>query len=634
MEHETSWHGLLTHLRLKTLAAGADESLEADMACVDAAWTAIRRRLGRCGIRQPRQLVLDPQAHPVVWLLPLTLARWPHWLHPLRRVLTVAKTATLFPRLDRGEGVAEVPVHQELVHDVLTGLNRPEPDVVALLTDARWEAVRSTAPLAVWRRTMQLHGLESLTSEENLGNRHLAPIIDVLALGQCPEVSIDCLKSLCMALAPHLRSTSERMVEPDGGPLTWSPVRLAVDKVEFIWTDTTAGSKEIGQYTVATKDGLTRVSLGSRHMATLSQGRWGILTAAYDPEDVCAALPAWVAQVEKDEATKGVATSQFWHGVRAALNAECIVGCNPLVAPSSFPIALRCWGTLEGWGHSWAIPPTRVVYNLLTQSPEEQRQLCRPLAAGGIWWALTRESTLDREVKAMLKQRGRVITVFKRGTYAAATKGSWRTATLKATQLREAWTIWASSGAAPSAPLLSDLKRRLDNIRLTADGVIPLDLTCLSAREATLGPAGAAYRYGGITVGTDGSLKSNGAMGAAYVAMGGRLPARSVAVHGSAASIRPELTAIALACEDCPLTEDLNILTDSLSSMELLKNLQRRDFPLSLYRHPMRQLATYVTNLINKRTAASVTTRLIKIKSHGVSRSMRQQMLQRPRLQS
>ncbi len=82
--------------------------------------------------------------------------------------------------------------------------------------------------------------------------------------------------------------------------------------LDFVWTDTTAGSKAIGQYTVVTKDGLTRVSLGSRHVATLSQGWWGILTSAYDPEDVCAALPAWVLQ--KDEATKGVATSQFWHG--------------------------------------------------------------------------------------------------------------------------------------------------------------------------------------------------------------------------------------------------------------------------------------------------------------------------------
>ena len=171
VERETSWHGLLIHLRRETSAPGADESLEADMACVDAAWTAIRRRLGRCGIRQPRQLVLDPRANPVIWLLPQKLARLPRWLHPLQRVLSVAKTAKLFPRLDRGEGVPEVPVHQTLLHDILTGLNRPEPNVAALFADVRWEAVRSTAPLAVWRRTMQYHGLESLTSADDISHK-------------------------------------------------------------------------------------------------------------------------------------------------------------------------------------------------------------------------------------------------------------------------------------------------------------------------------------------------------------------------------------------------------------------------------------------------------------------------------
>ena len=115
------------------------------MACVAASWTAIRRRLGRCGIRQPRQLVLDPRANQVIWLLPQKPARWPHWLQPLRRVLSVAKTAKLFPRLDRGEGVTEAPVHQTLLHDILTGLNRPEPNVAALFIDTRREAVHSTA---------------------------------------------------------------------------------------------------------------------------------------------------------------------------------------------------------------------------------------------------------------------------------------------------------------------------------------------------------------------------------------------------------------------------------------------------------------------------------------------------------
>ena len=57
---------------------------------------------------------------------------------------------------------------------------------------------------------------------------------------------------------------------------------------------------------------------------------------------------------------------------------------------------------------------------------------------------------------------------------------------------------------AASAPLRADLKHRPDGIRLTADGVVPLDLV-----EAALGPAGKAYLRPGATVGTDGSLKRN-----------------------------------------------------------------------------------------------------------------------------
>ncbi len=131
---------------------------------------------------------------------------------------------------------------------------------------------------------------------------------------------------------------------------------------------------------------------------------------------------------------------------------------------------------------------------------------------------------------------------------------------------------------------------RADSIRLTADGVVPLDLTCPSSREALLGPAGTAYTNNGIVVATDGSLKKDGSMGAAMVAKDDRLPARSVAVFGQPSSLRPELSGIALALEDCPGEEDLNVLTDSLRAMRLLRSMQRGDFPLPLHRHPVRQL--------------------------------------------
>ena len=68
------------------------------------------------------------------------------------------------------------------------------------------------------------------------------------------------------------------------------------------------------------------------------------------------------------------------------------------------------------------------------------------------------------------------------------------------------------------------LTRRLESTPLTADGAIPLDLSCLSSREAVLGPVGPAYSLSGLVVATDGSLRKGGAMGAAYISIGGRLP--------------------------------------------------------------------------------------------------------------
>ena len=128
----------------------------------------------------------------------------------------------------------------------------------------------------------------------------------------------------------------------------------------------------------------------------------------------------------------------------------------------------------------------------------------------------------------------------------AASKDSFRSGRLRAIQSKEDWVLWASTAALRAqreeasraegaamrglADQLLILKQRADSIHLTADGVVPLDLTCPSSREALLGSAGAAYtRSGsGIVVATDGSLRRDGSMGAAMVAKDDRLPARSV----------------------------------------------------------------------------------------------------------
>jgi ribonuclease HI len=122
--------------------------------------------------------------------------------------------------------------------------------------------------------------------------------------------------------------------------------------------------------------------------------------------------------------------------------------------------------------------------------------------------------------------------------------------------------------------------------------------------------------HDGIIIATDGSLKDDGSMGAAIVSLGERVPAKSVAVFGSASSTRPELTAIALALEQCPSTANLTILTDSQDSLTALSHSRRADFPLNLYRNPARQLITHVVKLLNARHATGVTTRLVKVKAH------------------
>ena len=62
-----------------------------------------------------------------------------------------------------------------------------------------------------------------------------------------------------------------------------------------------------------------------------------------------------------------------------------------------------------------------------------------------------------------------------------------------------------------------------------------------------------------------------------------------------------------LACGDSLLDEDLTMLTDSLSRINLRKSIERKDF---------RSGCTVTRFLINRRAAAAATTRFVKVKAH------------------
>ena len=566
----------------------------------------------------PRQLVAAATRNrPAAWTVPHTLGRNPRWLEAFRRALARLDPGPLFPRLDRGEGARVVSDDRSLVQATLAGLRAGHVTRADLFDDPRWGSVHSSCPFMCWQQQLDRLGVV-VPRPEGVAcpRRSRAPIEDLLTLGRRSETPAALLQQLCSWLAPSLRYVAP--IVPDGGPLSWAPVRLSVEGVTFEFADQTAGTVVVGDYSVRTKNGLVQVvGADGCRVGTVHQGRWALLAEAYGTEAVCRALQGWIPEVESDERRQGVGSQQFYNALQRVLQAEMVVGCHPLVAPAVFSASFRSWTGLEGWGQDRLAPvPGGVLYVLLSLTSREQLELCRGLTSDGIWFALTCRSTLDKELADRLRSLGSVITVFRRGTLAAASKGSWRTGDLRATKIRVGWTLWGSRSVAGSPQRREALKGQLDKMLLTTDGVTPLDPLSPSAKEATLGPAGAAYGLSGITVGVDGSCKSDGAMGAAMVPMGNRIQARSVAVFGSASSIRPELTAITIALEDCPEEEDLNILTDSLSSMRLLKSLQRRDFPLSLYRHPVRQLLVYAVRRLNRRVAAGSITRLVKVKSH------------------
>ena len=660
---DVSWYALRVQLQAAATAVGASDQLQADVAIVTQSWPEIRPRFRSKGVRVSRQLILDPHGSPVVWLVPYSLSRSSSWLEPLRRALGSVDVRKLFPRLQRGEGAPRTAEHQALLHDVLRGLRDSEAPIGPLFADERWARVSSSAPQQSWLTALRRHGFPCGALPRT------DPVQDLVGIGQFAGAERGTLLSLTIWLASTLRSKgTEDARMADRGPLTWAPTQLSSEGVVFDTSGMESVSETHGGYVCTAKDSVIRVESDGHLWALVNQGRFRLLAAECVSRNIelrflCEGLPAWISHVEKHELSRGYLSHQFGHGLRVALDLDGIIGCCPLVAPSSFPCS--SWdGVSADWGY--ALPSTRPIFVLLCSSPEEQGRLAGLMAPGKVWFALTRKSTLHSSTELALKQGGQVITVFKKGSRVAACKGSYKTGQLKTVKSKENWSMWASRAAvaAPggegssnaraeiegdsihlqmmeaqvglggSAGSVSEtmrvrkrlkrrmesinrLTRRLELITLTADGVIPLDLSCLSSREAALGPVGPAYSLSGLVVATDGSLRKNGAMGAAYVSIGGRLPSRSVSVFGQPSSIRPELTGIAMALKDCPDEEDLNILTDSLSAMVLLRSMQRRDLPLWLYRHPARQLLQHTAQLINRRAERGRITRFIKVKAHS-----------------
>lgn len=616
---DTSWLGLK-----KRLISSSEESPYAGHALhVASVWTEVIRYFRTKGIRCPRQLCVDTTAKRYKWRIPSRHPN-PRWLQSLRQVLTNTVINNLFPPLDRGFEAPDTAPHQLLVHAVLQAC-RFNANMDNLFRDERWARVRSSAMRCEWNRELlALSGkpLETQKISTNEGSLHSDPVLSLVELGTSLSADRAVVEHMTRWIAPYLRSISTPHLDRPRCVNPWEDRSLSTLFVEFHAQDETAGRIQCDDFTVSTRHGLVRVERGTQYIGTIKQSRWRLLTQEQPVREVLARLPSWIQQANLEDRTRAVPSQQFWHGVQRITKADRIFGCSPLVAPSVFQILHYSWNDLIGWGWSYcqSMPDWRsrgFVVNMLSMSAVEQRVLCSHLLPERRWFVLTRRKGLESSTREILKRRGQLICTLPVGTQAAAGQGAWRTASLRTTQIQDRWSIWASCTCAKTETAIKTMRQAFLNLSLSKDGVIIPDVHDPTSREAMLGPSGQYYSLNGITVATDGSLKHDGAMGAAFIPLTADMAPRGSTVFGSAMSIRPELTAILMAVEACPCSQHLNILTDSLSSIRLLQNLQRTDFPLWLHGHPMRQIARQLVHLVNQRAEQGSMTRFIKVKAHA-----------------
>jgi hypothetical protein len=215
---------------------------------------------------------------------------------------------------------------------------------------------------------LRKNGFPCGEEEEAAQAGRVDPVGDLVEIGQFAEADRDQLLALTLWLATSMSSRrDEDVIMADRGPLAWAPVRLSTQHVEFDTCSMKTDVEVHGAFEIISKDGLTRIEKDKNLIGIVNQGRFKLLAdectaRRIDLEYLCVSMPEWISHVERHEGGRGFGSHQFWHGLRMALDLDGIIGCCPLVAPSSFPYS--SWdGTSADWGY--LLRPGRPVYDLL-----------------------------------------------------------------------------------------------------------------------------------------------------------------------------------------------------------------------------------------------------------------------------
>ncbi len=99
-------------------------------------------------------------------------------------------------------------------------------------TNCCWRLVHRFAPRQSWLAVLERNGFQCCRESELPVK--VDPVADLIEIGQYADASTEQLLVLTLWLAPSLGSCrDDDAVMADRGPLTWEPVLLCTDNVEF-----------------------------------------------------------------------------------------------------------------------------------------------------------------------------------------------------------------------------------------------------------------------------------------------------------------------------------------------------------------------------------------------------------------